>query len=164
MPFTLSLETPEDTRRLASILARAVRACNPGAFLLYGGLGAGKTTLTRFLVGALPGGETAEASSPSFTICNIYCTKPEIRHFDLYRLEEGQPEEALEESFDTPDALTVVEWAERIADRDLPNDGVRCLLFFSPEQGMRRARLEAIGPLGEKFLEQVHYHTRKPDV
>ncbi len=56
------------------------------ALYLRGTLGSGKTTLTRGLVAALPGGEDAEVASPSFTLCNIYPTRPALLHADLYRM------------------------------------------------------------------------------
>ena len=52
----LMLTSLRGTRLLAGILAEAVRRENPGALLLYGDLGAGKTTFTAALVKALPGG------------------------------------------------------------------------------------------------------------
>ena len=124
----------------------------PGALLLYGDLGAGKTALTRFAVEALPGGRDAEVSSPSFTICNIYCTAPLVHHFDLYRLEPGAPDEALEESLDDASILTIVEWPERMAARDLPGDGLACRLSAGDTDDGRAAALFALGPLGEQCL------------
>ena len=146
------LLTLEDTRRFGQILARSVQRASPGALLLYGDLGAGKTALARALVEALPGGNAAEVSSPSFTICNIYCTAPQVRHFDLYRLEPGMPDEALEESFDDPAALTIVEWPERLAERDMPDTGLICRLEPGPDEGSRLAVLEAMGPAGQRCL------------
>ncbi len=51
--------------------------------LFYGDLGSGKTTFTRGFIEALPGGENAEVSSPSFTLCNSYPTTPSVIHCDL---------------------------------------------------------------------------------
>ena len=147
------LLTLEDTRRFGRILARSVMRASPGALLLYGDLGAGKTALARALVEALPGGDAAEVSSPSFTICNIYCTAPQVRHFDLYRLDPGTPDEALEESLDDPAALTIVEWPERMAQRDMPDDGLICRLEPGPDAGSRLAGLSAVGPLGKRCLD-----------
>ena len=52
------------------------------SILFYGDLGSGKTTFTRGLIEALPGGENAEVSSPSFTLCNSYPTTPSVIHCD----------------------------------------------------------------------------------
>ena len=61
--------------------------------LFYGDLGSGKTTFTRGFIEALPGGENAEVSSPSFTLCNSYPTTPSVIHCDLYRSEGALPDE-----------------------------------------------------------------------
>jgi len=94
-------------RRLAlgAALGRVLSSLPPGLrgqdgglvpLLLSGALGAGKTTLVRGLVSALPGAELAEVSSPSFNIVNIYPTTPQVAHFDLYRVVGSAPEELLD--------------------------------------------------------------------
>ncbi len=149
----LSLRSLDDTRRFGQALALSMTRVQPGALLLYGDLGAGKTTLTRAIVEALPGGGLAEISSPSFTICNIYCTAPVVHHFDLYRLEPGTSDEALGESLDDLAVLTIVEWPDRMAKRDQPDDGLVCRLEGGGEENTRRAELSAVGPWGASCLE-----------
>jgi len=130
--LTLRLPGPGDTLRLGRALALAF-ASQPGArtLLLSGGLGAGKTTLVRGLVEALPGGNDAEVSSPSFNICNMYPTRPETAHYDLYRLEQAPgaalavADDALLDLLETEGprrALVIVEWAERLPADVLPPD------------------------------------------
>ena len=69
--------------------------------LFYGDLGSGKTTFTRGFIEALPGGENAEVSSPSFLpLCNSYPTTPSVIHCDLYRSEGALPDE-VDEALDT---------------------------------------------------------------
>lgn len=148
----MRLHSLADTERFAARLAAAVQACNPGALLFQGGLGAGKTTLVRFLIRALPGGAGAEPASPSFTICNIYCTAPLVHHFDLYRLPAGCRDEGLYESFDDPATLTIVEWAEHLAPDTVPADGLLCRLTPGGTEDGRTAALEALGPAGEHCL------------
>ena len=158
--LNLSLPSLDATRRFGRVLAQSLARVPQGALLLFGGLGAGKTTLTRSLVEALPGGEAAEVSSPSFTICNIYCTIPLIHHFDLYRLEPGFPEESLSESLDDPAALTIVEWPDRLFERDFPDDGLICRIGAGAEESVRLAELSPIGPLGKSCLE--HFFSLYP--
>ena len=146
------LPSLDETRRFGQVLAMSMAKVPPGALLLYGDLGAGKTALARFVVESLPGGPDAEVSSPSFTICNIYCTAPQVHHFDLYRLEPGTPDEALAESLDDASVLTIVEWPERMAARDLPDDGLACRLTAGDTDCGRAAALSALGPLGERCL------------
>jgi tRNA threonylcarbamoyladenosine biosynthesis protein TsaE len=155
--LSINLTSLEDTNRLGRVLAEASTRHHPGALLLFGELGAGKTTLVRMLVQALPGGLEAEVASPSFTICNIYCTTPRVHHFDLYRLDSGCFDEALEESLDDAAVLTVVEWPERLATHALPQDGVVCtLMSCGTTMGfLRQATLIPLGPRGEHCLSLI---------
>lgn len=131
-------------RALAGVLAvPETRA----ALLLQGGLGSGKTTLVRGLAAALPGGEEAEVASPSFNIVNMYPTRPEIRHLDLYRIPGGDPcvEELLEAAAEADD-LVIVEWAEYLPALALPSD--RLTIEWLPAASGRRCRLTAAGSRG----------------
>ncbi len=159
-PVSVPLSTLAHTEELGKALARAVTAKNPGVLLLYGELGAGKTTLTRALVEALPGGMGAEAASPSFTICNIYCTAPEVHHFDLYRLSPGTRDEALEESLDNPQVLTIVEWPEHLAEEAFPGDGIACRLTLDARAESRNAEFTALGAGGSDCLVLL---SRRPE-
>jgi tRNA threonylcarbamoyladenosine biosynthesis protein TsaE len=99
-------------KRLESIGNRLARSLRPGDLvLLYGPLGAGKTTLVRMIASAL---EVADAvRSPSFTIANIYRGSITIQHLDLYRLEEIGDEDALAlEEYVREDCVTLVEWPQ----------------------------------------------------
>lgn len=74
---------------------------------LSGDLGAGKTTFVKGIVGA--------ATSPTFTLIHEY--PGPVYHIDLYRLDT--PQQALDigiEDYLNSDGLTVIEWADRIAD------------------------------------------------
>ena len=123
-----------DLERMAA-LGRALAAClraesSLRCILLRGGLGSGKTTLTRFLAEALPGGDRAEISSPSFTLCNIYPTTPPVCHCDLYRAGGAVPDE-ISEILDAGDAAVVVEWAEYLPVSWLPQDFLDIFLQIS---------------------------------
>ncbi len=94
---------------LGAVLARVVRAGD--AILLSGGLGAGKTTLARAIIGAL--GYRHEVPSPSFAIIQMY-DPPELLmpviHADFYRL--THPDELYELGLDDEldRALLIAEW------------------------------------------------------
>lgn len=138
-------------------LGGAMAACldtRPGfAVLLDGVLGAGKTTLVRGLAAALPGGPEAEVASPSFNICNIYPTAPEIAHFDLYRLEGQPPGEDFENALEALETLVIVEWAQYLHPPDLPADRVTC--FLSALEGGRMAEMTAEGAKARGFLDRL---------
>ena len=119
---TLTLNSEEDTRRLAVQLAALPLS---GSVWLAGDLGAGKTTLTRYWLQAL--GHTGAVKSPTYTLVEPYSIeqgdgsiKP-VYHADLYRLQD--PEElsfiGFDEYLDEPNALVIIEWASR-ADSYLP--------------------------------------------
>jgi len=103
--------TPADFERVAAAFAAGLR---PGdAVALSGEMGAGKTAFVRAAVRQLHGRD--EATSPTFTFRHTYPGEPAIEHLDLYRLDD--PREAAEiglhEAF-SPDAITFVEWPERM--------------------------------------------------
>jgi len=99
-------------KRLGRIGRRLARSLRPGDLvLLYGPLGAGKTTLVRVIAEALRASDPVR--SPSFTIANIYSGTVTIQHLDLYRLDDIGDEDALAlEEYVRADAVTLVEWPQ----------------------------------------------------
>lgn len=99
---------------MSALGARIAQAMRPGDVVaLSGGLGAGKTTLARAIIGAL--GYAGEVPSPSFAIIETY-DPPTVRlplvHADFYRLEH--PEEVEELGLDDyrQGAVLIAEWPE----------------------------------------------------
>jgi tRNA threonylcarbamoyladenosine biosynthesis protein TsaE len=101
--------TLDGLERIALRLARALR---PGDLvLLYGPLGAGKTTFVRAVARGLEVSDLVR--SPSFTIANIYSGRVPVHHLDLYRLDDVGDDDALAlEEYASEDAITFVEWPE----------------------------------------------------
>ncbi|EXF26199.1 ATPase [Nesterenkonia sp. AN1] len=111
------LEDLEATARFAADLAGLLR---PGALLvLTGGLGAGKTTFTQSLGGAL--GVSGMISSPTFILSRIHRGQglgPDLVHVDAYRTDpEGL--ESLDLSSTMADSVTVVEWGRGMVEAAL---------------------------------------------
>jgi len=109
--LTLTLADEAATARLGARLAAALQ---PGDLvLLFGDLGAGKTTLARAVIEALTG--EADAPSPTYTLVQVYDTRTgwPLAHADLYRLEDGAEldELGLDEILD--DGAALVEWPEQ---------------------------------------------------
>ncbi len=88
----------------------------------HGGLGMGKTALTRGIARGL--GYTGRVTSPTFTIVNEYLGKTPVFHFDMYRLDSSDAlfdigwEDYLERG-----GICIVEWSENVADA-IPPDAV----------------------------------------
>jgi tRNA threonylcarbamoyladenosine biosynthesis protein TsaE len=100
---------------------------------LYGDLGSGKTTFTRFLVRAL--GLNSRVQSPTFVIARKYSNSElTLNHIDLYRL--GTKEEAMDigmaEFLNDREAITVIEWPE-IIEEILPEETIRINFSYTGE-------------------------------
>jgi tRNA threonylcarbamoyladenosine biosynthesis protein TsaE len=93
----------------------------PAHILLYGDLGAGKTLFAKGLAAGFGVDDVDEVSSPTFTLVNQYAGRVRVFHIDLYRLETGAIDGlGLEEIFDDPNAVVIVEWAERLGKFETP--------------------------------------------
>ncbi len=80
----------------------------------FGGLGMGKTTLTRGIVMGL--GLNDDVFSPTFTLSNEYCNKnTTVYHFDMYRINGIDGLESIG-FFDYPleDSIAIIEWSENV--------------------------------------------------
>jgi tRNA threonylcarbamoyladenosine biosynthesis protein TsaE len=125
---------------IASAVALAATLRPGDVVALSGELGAGKTTFVRALVAALHGSDAA-VSSPTFVFRQRYPGEPPVEHLDLYRIED--PVEAvdlgLEDAF-APDAVTLVEWADRLPGL-VPPGAVRVTIDGSGNEP-RRIRIE----------------------
>ena len=102
-----------ETEAFGRALADWLKA--PAVLCLYGELGAGKTALVRGLAEGL--GIHAQVSSPTFTIVNEYAGRPELIHFDMYRLQGA--DELFDIGWDDylrRDAILAVEWSENVED------------------------------------------------
>ena len=146
------LHNLSDTNRLGHMLAEAVSTCGIAALLLRGPLGSGKTTLTRSLVEAMPGGDQAEVGSPSFTLCNYYPTQPPVMHSDLYRSPGSLPDE-IAEGLDNPQILSVLEWSEYLPEAEMPQDYLD--ISLQPCEESRLLTLQAHGPIAAELLRHL---------
>ena len=80
------IRNEEETRRFGLELAESLKEND--VLALIGELGAGKTTLTKYIAEGL--GVTENVTSPTFTIVAEHRSgKMPLFHFDAYRLESG---------------------------------------------------------------------------
>jgi len=118
MPGLVS-KSEEETYAFARSLAESLPL--PAHILLFGDLGAGKTTFTRGLAMGFGIEVVDDVSSPTFTLINQYTGRVKVYHIDLYRVEDGDLRGlGLEDIFDDPHAAVIVEWAERLGDFQTP--------------------------------------------
>ena len=112
---------------------------------LSGELGAGKTQLVKGLARGL--GIAARIHSPSFTLVNEYSGgRLRLFHLDLYRLET--PEQIVGaglEEYLQPDGVTVIEWAERMANDEWRTTKRRLVKFGIAGETERRITYEDTG-------------------
>ena len=104
---------PDDdaTARFGAQLATSLK---PGDIVsLEGDLGAGKTAMARAILRALANDPALEVPSPTFAIIQPYDTPiGPVLHADLYRLADASEADELG-LLDDPEAIVLVEWAER---------------------------------------------------
>jgi tRNA threonylcarbamoyladenosine biosynthesis protein TsaE len=148
---TTLLADDQETRRLGGALARHLKRGDLVA--LIGDLGAGKTTLVTGMVAAL--GKPDAASSPTYTLLNVYDTEPPILHADLWRLEHLDELETTG-YWDYVDAgrwIMCIEWLNRVPGA-WPGEGV--VLSLAREGSGRRATFWATGPAAERVQRAVY--------
>jgi tRNA threonylcarbamoyladenosine biosynthesis protein TsaE len=109
---------------------------------LYGGMGAGKTTLIQSLCKAM--GVTDTVVSPTFALINEY-TKPNgepVYHFDFYRINKLEEvfDFGYEEYFFSSEGICLIEWPE-LVEEILPTTGVIRFKIDVIDNGLRMISL-----------------------
>src|SRR5262245_20548901 len=108
----------EETFELAYSIGEGIT--EPAIFLLDGDLGTGKTVFAKGLAAGLEI-DPQDVNSPTYTIINQYEGRMRMYHVDLYRIEGAEIDHlGLEEMLEEPDAVIVVEWAERLGEFKIP--------------------------------------------
>lgn len=121
------VENLDETKSLAKKISKKIE--NGMVILLYGDIGAGKTTFTKFLLDFL--GVKSVVSSPTFTLLNEYSADFPIYHFDMYRISSSEElyELGFEDYINSKNSpfiktgLTLIEWPENVKNM-LPKDAV----------------------------------------
>ncbi|MDS9023266.1 tRNA (adenosine(37)-N6)-threonylcarbamoyltransferase complex ATPase subunit type 1 TsaE, partial [Streptococcus pneumoniae] len=93
MGFTITVQSPEQTEKLAILLASLLQPQD--LLTLEGDLGAGKTTFTKGLAKGL--GIKRTVNSPTFTILKQYEGRLNLNHFDVSRLENSDEDIGFDE-------------------------------------------------------------------
>lgn len=122
MKYSYRTNSPEETIRLGEKIGALLKG---GDVIAYsGGLGAGKTTITRGVSTGLGLGD--EVTSPTFSLVNEYVGNSlTLYHFDMYRI--TSPDDLETTGFyDYMDGESVlaIEWSENI-ESELPKSAIR---------------------------------------
>jgi len=145
----LKTDSADETFFLGERLAALVE---PGdVFAVSGELGAGKTVLARGLARGL--GVAGPVKSPTFTLINEYAGRLPFYHLDVYRL--SGPLEMADlggEEYFYGSGVTLVEWAERVAEI-LPPERLEIRMEIVP--GEENARKITLLPRGERYRRLV---------
>ncbi len=113
----------ETLQNLAINLAQTVSP--PQVYLLWGDLGAGKSTFSRAFIRALTKPEMP-VPSPTFTLVQSYeTTRGTLHHLDLYRLTSQEDLEELNFHEIITNDIVLIEWPERLQGQiDFPHTNI----------------------------------------
>lgn len=129
----------DETESLGRRIADALHGTEVIAF--FGGLGMGKTTLTRSIAESL--GSKDDVASPTFAIVNEYKAKFNIYHFDMYRITSWEDlySTGFFDYLDT--GVLIIEWSENI-ENALPENAVRITIRLGESETERIFEIEGL--------------------
>lgn len=132
-------DSAQETEALGARLAAVLKGTE--VIALFGGLGMGKTALTRGICAAL--GVADGVSSPTFALVNEYSGKCNIYHFDMYRVTSWDDlySTGFFDYLDT--GILVIEWSENI-EAALPENAVRVRIARGEHDNQRIFEIEGV--------------------
>ena len=153
----VATSSPAGTCQLAGALAGFLQTGD--LVLLFGDLGAGKTTLVQGIAEAL--GVSEPVTSPTFALAHHYeiaaASEPasveQLRHLDLYRLND--PEELLDYVIEELEqAVVLVEWGEPLA-AAFPANRLELAITFDDAPDARQIELAGFGQRWSQVWDQL---------
>lgn len=144
----IETESSEETEKLGFLLGEG--AYPRLSILLRGGLGMGKTVLTKGIGRALG---IRKIKSPSFILVSEHIQNLPLAHADLYRLDGAEQVDELDlESYIDEGFLLVVEWAERWQ-TVLKSDSID--IYFAKNDENSLKRIIRVKASGEKAIDII---------
>jgi tRNA threonylcarbamoyladenosine biosynthesis protein TsaE len=122
---TTITKSVDETFRLGEEIGRGLKGGE--LILLTGGLGVGKTVVTKGILAGL-GYDPDEVTSPSFTLVNLYKAQVDVYHIDLWRLDESTDAVfavGLDDILENDKAVVVIEWAEKLGRDSFSSQTIR---------------------------------------
>ena len=141
----MEISSIRDTKKLSENLSEIVKMGD--AILLYGEIGVGKTTFTRFFINHLEQKNKIKKSdilSPTFNILYDYEIKKKIiLHYDLYRLKNYNDILELGIFEKSENNIKIIEWPELIKEK--PNNRIEIYFQYSDLSDSRKVKIIGFG-------------------
>ena len=141
----MEISSIRDTKKLSENLSEIVKLGD--AILLYGEIGVGKTTFTRFFINHLEQKNKIKKSdilSPTFNILYGYEIKKKIiLHYDLYRLKNYNDILELGIFEKNKNNIKIIEWPELIKEK--PNNRIEIYFQYSDLSNSRKVKIIGFG-------------------
>jgi len=120
----ITTHSPEQTIALGRRIGEALRGGE--VLAVTGDLGSGKTHLIKGIAAGAGAEDLSRITSPTFVLVNEYAGRLAVYHIDAYRLDSVAEFEALGfDDYCRPDAVVVVEWADKVESALAAGDPVR---------------------------------------
>ena len=141
----MQLKSLEDTQTFSRNFSKIISFGD--IIFLYGEIGVGKTTFTRFLINFLEsknGIKNSEVLSPTFNIVYDYDIEDiKIQHYDLYRLKNYNDILQLGMFDILKNCIKIIEWPDFIKAK--PKDRIEILLEYSKLTDSRKVVINGFG-------------------
>jgi tRNA threonylcarbamoyladenosine biosynthesis protein TsaE len=150
----MELSSIEDTNNLSKKISGILKLGD--TIFLYGEIGSGKTTFTRFLIHNLEHKNKSKKSdvlSPTFNIVYDYSIgNKKILHYDLYRLKNNRDILELGIFENLKKNIRIIEWPELIKLK--PKDRIEIFFKYLKNDSSRKVKILGFGKWKEfKFNE-----------
>ena len=134
-------------RELKKIAHKIKKILSPGdTIFLYGEIGVGKTTFTRFLINSFANEKKIEVLSPTFNIVFEYeIEELTFKHFDLYRLKNSNDIKNIGLFENSEKSITLIEWPELIKEK--PQNRLDLFFEYTEDYSKRSLIIKTEGRL-----------------